>query len=41
LWLSEGGTLVTYGNVSSKAQYLPLEPLLLNDITIKGFNLQK
>jgi hypothetical protein len=38
---SERGTLVTYGNVSSKPQYLSLESLVLKDITIRGFSLQR
>ena len=38
---SDRGTLVTYGNVSKAGQYLPLEPLLSKDITVRGFNLQR
>ncbi len=38
---SDRGTFVTYGNVSSKPQYLPLAPLITKDITIRGFNLQR
>jgi hypothetical protein len=38
---SEKGTLVTYGNVSRDAQYLPLDALLSKDISIRGFNLHR
>ena len=40
-WRSNNGTLVVYGNMSSKAHTVSVEALLLKNIKVQGFSLDR